>query len=68
MPNLKIRPMEERKNLVTRILEHQRNIMMLKQFIRELESEGTDITKMKKEIEELERKIEDLQTRCATVY
>jgi predicted RNase H-like nuclease (RuvC/YqgF family) len=60
--------MQERTNLVTRILEHQRNIMMLKQFIRELESEGTDTSKMKTEIEDLERKIGDLQTRCITVY
>ena len=60
--------MEERKILVTRILEHQRNIMMLKQFIRDLESEGTDTSKMKKEIEELERKIEELQTRCSVAY
>ncbi|MBN2212926.1 MAG: hypothetical protein JW723_01665 [Bacteroidales bacterium] len=56
--------MQERKNLVNRILEHQRNIMMLKQFIRDLESEGTDTSQMKKEIEELERKIEALQIRC----
>ncbi|HJX70684.1 MAG TPA: hypothetical protein VJ346_01995 [Bacteroidales bacterium] len=60
--------MEERKILVTRILEHHRNIMMLKQFIRDLESEGTDTSKMKKEIEELERKIEELQTRCSVAY
>jgi predicted RNase H-like nuclease (RuvC/YqgF family) len=60
--------MEERKNLVNKILEHQRNIMMLKQFIRDLESEGTDTSKMKKEIEELERKIAELQTRCAITF
>ena len=60
--------MQERKDLVNRILEHQRNIMMLKQFIRDLESEGTDTSKMKKEINELERKISALQTQCTTVY
>jgi len=60
--------MQERMHLVARILEHQRNIMMLKQFIRELDSDGTDISKMEKEIEELERKIEDLQIRSTTVY
>lgn len=56
--------MQERKNLVTRLLEHQRHIMMLKQFIRELEKDGSDTSKMKEEIEELERKILILQTRC----
>jgi predicted RNase H-like nuclease (RuvC/YqgF family) len=60
--------MHERKKLVNRILEHQRNIMMLKQFIRDLESEGTDTTKMRKEINELERKIAALQIQCTTVY
>lgn len=60
--------MQERKDLVNRILEHQRNIMMLKQFIRDLESEGTDTSKMKKEINELERKISALQIQCTTVY
>ena len=60
--------MQERTNLVTRILEHQRNIMMLKQFIRDLEGDGTDTSKMKKEIEELERKIFELQTRCAITF
>jgi predicted RNase H-like nuclease (RuvC/YqgF family) len=60
--------MQEKKNLVNKILEHQRNIMMLKQFIRDLESEGTDTSKMKKEIEELERKIAELQTRCTITF
>ena len=50
--------------LVARIIEHQRNIILLKHYINELESDGVDISKMTKEIEELERKIEDLQTRC----
>ncbi len=59
--------MQERKNLVNRILEHQRNIMMLKQFIRDLESEGNDTSKMKQEINELERKIAALQIQCTTV-
>ena len=56
--------MNERKSLVTRIFEHQRNIIILKQFIRELEKDGADTKKMKKEIEELERKIEELQVKC----
>lgn len=59
--------MEERMYLVARIIEHQRNIILLKHFINELEGDGVDISKMTKEIEELERKIEDLQTRCPTV-
>ena len=53
--------------LVARIIEHQRNIILLKHFINELEDDGVDISKMTREIEELERKIEDLQTRCPTV-
>lgn len=60
--------MTERMHLVARIIEHQRNIILLKHFIRELESDGVDISKMTKEIEELESKIEDLQTRSTTVY
>ena len=59
--------MEERMYLVARIIEHQRNIILLKHFINELECDGVDISKMTKEIEELERKIEDLQTKCPTV-
>jgi uncharacterized protein Yka (UPF0111/DUF47 family) len=59
--------MEERMYLVARIIEHQRNIILLKHFINELEDDGVDISKMTREIEELERKIEDLQTRCPTV-
>jgi uncharacterized protein Yka (UPF0111/DUF47 family) len=59
--------MEERMYLVARIIEHQRNIILLKHFINELEDDGVDISKMTSEIEELERKIEDLQTRCPTV-
>ena len=56
--------MEDRMYLVARIIEHQRNIILLKHYINELESDGVDISKMTKEIAELERKIEDLQTRC----
>ena len=59
--------MKERMYLVARIIEHQRNIILLKHFINELEDDGVDISKMTSEIEELERKIEDLQTRCPTV-
>ena len=59
--------MKERMYLVARIIEHQRNIILLKHFINELEDDGVDISKMTREIEELERKIEDLQTRCPTV-
>ena len=60
--------MIERMHLVAQIIEHQRNIILLKHFINELESDGgVNISKMTKEIEELERKIEDLQTRCPTI-
>ncbi len=60
--------MQERKSLVTRIFEHQRNIIMLKQFIREYEKDGADTCKMKKEISELERKIEELQIKSEVSY
>ena len=59
--------MEERMYLVARIIEHQRNIILLKHFINELEGDGVNISKMTSEIEELERKIEDLKTRCPAV-
>jgi hypothetical protein len=60
--------MTERMHLISRIIEHQRNIILLKHFIKELECDGVDISKMTKEIEELESKIEDLQTRSTSVY
>ncbi|MBN2612661.1 MAG: hypothetical protein JXB00_13985 [Bacteroidales bacterium] len=60
--------MEEKTILITKILEHQRNIIMLKQFIRELEKDGSDTSRMKKEIAELERKINELQVKCEMVY
>ena len=60
--------MTERMHLIARIIEHQRNIILLKHFIKELECDGVDISKMTKEIDELERKIDDLQTRSTAVY
>ncbi|MFO7657268.1 MAG: hypothetical protein R6W78_09390 [Bacteroidales bacterium] len=60
--------MEERKILIKKILEHQRHIIMLKQFIRELEKDGTATSRMKMEISELERKICQLLEKCEMVY
>lgn len=60
--------MQERKSIITRIFEHQRNIIMLKQFIKEYEKDGADTRKMKKEISELERKIEELQMKFEMIY
>ena len=41
---------------------------MLKQFIKEYEKDGADTRKMKKEISELERKIEELQMKFEMIY
>ncbi len=47
--------------LITTIYEYQKYIKLNKQFIRELEAEGADTKKLRKEVSELERKIEELK-------
>jgi len=49
--------------LISTIYEYQKYIKLNKQFINELESEGADTKKLKKEITELERKIAELKLR-----
>ena len=56
------------KNLISSIYECQKKIIINRRFIRELESEGNDITKLKNEIEELEMKIIDYQKELKKKY
>lgn len=56
------------KNLISSIYECQKKIILNRRFIRELESEGNDITKLKSEIEELEQKIIDYQNELKKKY
>ena len=58
-------PMEQLKRttdkLISTIYEYQKFIKLNKQFIRELEAEGSDTHKLRREVAELERKIEELK-------
>ncbi|UCH13526.1 MAG: hypothetical protein JSV22_10475 [Bacteroidales bacterium] len=56
------------KNLISSIYECQKKIIINRRFIRELESEGNDVTKLKNEIEELEMKIIDYQKELKKKY
>lgn len=56
------------KNLISSIYECQKKIIINRRFIRELESEGNDVTKLKNEIEELELKIIDYQKELKRKY
>ncbi len=56
------------KNLISSIYECQKKIILNRRFIRELESEGNDVTKLKNEIEELEQKIIDYQNELKKKY
>ncbi len=51
-------------NLVSKILEYQKNIVLNKRCIRELESEGNDASGLKEEIVELQSKIRELKMKC----
>jgi len=52
------------ENLVSKIYEYQKHIVLSKRFIRELEAEGADTKSLEEEIYELERKINDLKISC----
>ena len=52
------------ENLVSKIYEYQKHIVLSKRFIRELEAEGADTKHLEEEINELERKINDLKISC----
>ncbi len=56
------------KNLISSIYECQKKIILNRRFIRELEAEGNDVTKLKNEIEELEQKIIDYQQELKKKY
>lgn len=56
------------KSLISNIYECQKKIIINKRFIRELESEGSDITKLRNEILELEQKISDYQKELRKKY
>ena len=56
------------KNLISSIYECQKKIILNRRFIRELESEGNDVAKLKSEIEELEKKIIDYQKELKKKY
>ncbi len=56
------------KNLISSIYECQKKIIINRRFIRELEAEGNDFTKLKNEIEDLERKIIDYQKELKRKY
>ena len=47
--------------LISTIYEYQKYIKLNKQFIRELEAEGSDTRKLRSEVAELERKIAELK-------
>jgi hypothetical protein len=49
------------KSLISSIYECQKKIIINRRFIRELELEGNDVTKLKNEIKELEKKITEFQ-------
>jgi hypothetical protein len=52
------------ENLITKIYEYQKHIGLSRRFIRELSAEGADTRNLEEEIEELERKINDLKIIC----
>jgi hypothetical protein len=56
------------KNLISSIYECQKKIIINRRFIRELESEGNDTLKLKKEIDDLERRIGDFQRELRKRY
>jgi hypothetical protein len=56
------------KNLISSIYECQKKIIINRRFIRELEAEDNDFTKLKNEIEDLERKIIDYQKELKRKY
>ena len=56
------------KSLISNIYECQKKIIINRRFICELEAEGNDITKLKNEIEDLERKIVEFQKELKRKY
>lgn len=56
------------KSLISSIYECQKKIIINRRFIRELEAEGNDITRLKNEIAELEQKIIEYQKELKRKY
>lgn len=56
------------KGLISSIYECQKKIIINKRFIRELESEGSDTTRLRNEINELEGRISDFQKELRRKY
>ena len=56
------------KSLISSIYECQKKIIINRRFIRELESEGNDTSKLKNEIDDLERKISEFQKELRKRY
>ena len=56
------------KGLISSIYECQKKIIINKRFIRELESEGSDTTKLRNEIVDLEGKISNFQKELRKKY
>jgi hypothetical protein len=56
------------KSLISSIYECQKKIIINRRFIRELESEGIDTSKLRNEISDLERRIGDFQKELRKRY
>ena len=56
------------KSLISSIYECQKKIIINRRFIRELELEGNDTTKLRTEIKDLENKIMDFQKELRKRY
>ena len=56
------------KNLISGIYECQKKIIINRRFIRELEDDGRDTTKLRSEISELEAKITEYQKELKKKY
>jgi hypothetical protein len=56
------------KSLISSIYECQKKIIINRRFIRELESEGIDSSKLRNEISDLERRIGDFQRELRKRY
>lgn len=54
--------------MISLIYEYQRYIQLNSQFIRELEKEGGDTSRLKSEVAELEKKIAELKLMCGYRY
>ena len=56
------------KNLISGIYECQKKIILNRTFIRELEAEGNDISKLVNEIDDLKHKIRNYQQELRQKY